>query len=259
MHADDQYDDKETECEFFVNTCRCGNNFFHSLDVMVGSLIVCDAFYLLTQIDSFIGFLLPLYFAVFGCLICIFVLYVPAIVNMLLPFYFMFIGRGIIFLLLGSVVLVFEDEFSVITGVITWIVAFTYILISLWTQWCTRYDFGFALPPPITQREDDYYAKKYAKDKGSNKKPREKIIGPIGNQSNNANHTESSSERDGDEHTMTKHELEKNLKYRMDLENEEIEPIDIDNDIENDNDNNQKTKGNKKQKYGVVAEEDDLL
>jgi len=251
MASEPQYKDGETECEFFVNTCHCSNQFFHSFDVMVGSLIVCDAFYLLTQIDSFIGFLLPLYFVIFGCLICMFVLYVPAIINAVAPFYFSFLGRGILFLLIGSVVFVFEDEFSVITGVITWFVAFMYIFISIWIRYCSKYDFQLALPPPITQKDDPQIKAQYKQNKINNTNHNNKK----GKAIQDAEDREQSPTTSDDHEAMNKHEVEKNLKYRMDLEVETMEPIDMETDTKRDGNTNT---GDKHQ-YGVVAEKDDLL
>ena len=136
---------------------KCGNILFHGIDIIVGVLILCDSLVLLANIHSFVGFLLPVYFAIFGCLMFGFTIYVPAMMNLYIPFYFTFTGRGIAFLLLGSMVLVFEHSFSIATGVITIIAAFVYFIFAIWTKWFSHYDFGCnQLPPPLAQRDADH-------------------------------------------------------------------------------------------------------
>eukprot|EP00483_Globobulimina_turgida_P009784 UN09803 len=149
-----KYKDEETECQFFFNTGHCCNKIFHAFDLIVAGFMVMDSFFLLTEIGSFVGFLLPMYFAIFGILICLFVVYVPAVISASMPFYFTFTGRGILFLLVGSVIFVFNDELSVMTGIIVWVVAFTYLTLAICNKFCTKCDFGIALPQPLAQQKN---------------------------------------------------------------------------------------------------------
>merc|ERR1719410_3061387 len=73
-----------------------------------------------------------------------------------IPFYLTFIGRGISFLLIGSVLLVFPDFLSLSASIITIIVAFIYLTFSIWQYVaCSHCDFIIllSLPSPFTQRD----------------------------------------------------------------------------------------------------------
>jgi len=170
----DQFDDEEP-----MDMMRCPNIIFHGFDAMVGLLLVIDGLVLLTNMDSFISFLLPIYFAVFGCLIILFVLYVPGFMIAMIPFYFSFVGRALLFLLIGSVVLVFPDFLSSITAAWTIITAFIYLLFSIWINFACFSCVGLvyflpnSLPPPYFQRDtadsDPYKENKPASIDDANK------------------------------------------------------------------------------------------
>eukprot|EP01083_Nonionella_stella_P278765 948040_1 len=129
---------------------QCSNVIFYGLDTIVGVLVIVDSVLLLTVVNSFVGFFLPIYFLVFGLIILLFVFYAPPQLYASLFFYSYFIGRGLTFLFIGSVILVFGDDFSLATGIITIIVAFVYLIFSIWTKFCKL---GCFLPPPVAQRQ----------------------------------------------------------------------------------------------------------
>merc|ERR1712154_42556 len=108
-----------------------------------------DGLVLLTNMDSFISFLLPIYFAVFGCLIILFVLYVPGFMIAMIPFYFSFVGRALLFLL--------------------WINFACFSCVGL------VYFLPNSLPPPYFQRDtadsDPYKENKPASIDDANKQP----------------------------------------------------------------------------------------
>ena len=130
---------------------HCSNVVFYGFDTIVGLLIFIDSIILLANIRSFEGFFLPLYFLVFGLLIILFVIYAPPQLYASLIFYFNFIGRGLTFLFLGSVILTFGDDFSLATGIITIIISFIYLIFSIWTKFC---NLQCSLPIPVAQRQD---------------------------------------------------------------------------------------------------------
>lgn len=134
-----------------VGLLACSNLVFHAFDFVVGALVTINAIVLLFQTRSLAGFILPLYFTVAGIIIVAFTMYAHPKLYAALIFYFSFIGRGLTFLFIGTVFLAFNDDFSTATGVITIIVAFVYLIFSIWTKFCKLY---CPLPPPFTQRQD---------------------------------------------------------------------------------------------------------
>eukprot|EP01084_Bolivina_argentea_P199587 341488_1 len=165
----------QSDCELFFTSCKCCNKIFHVFDFIVAGFLIMDAFFLLTEVDSFAGFLLPIYFILFGCSISLFIIYVPISIYLTIPFYFTFTGRGVLYMFLGTVILVFTDELSIITGVIIWIIAFTYMIISIMNKFCTKKcDFDIVLPPPLIQQNNDTKSNKVkpTKIKQTNKRPR---------------------------------------------------------------------------------------
>eukprot|EP00486_Rosalina_sp_Unknown_P002675 CAMPEP_0201574508 /NCGR_PEP_ID=MMETSP0190_2-20130828/19036_1 /ASSEMBLY_ACC=CAM_ASM_000263 /TAXON_ID=37353 /ORGANISM="Rosalina sp." /LENGTH=148 /DNA_ID=CAMNT_0048002829 /DNA_START=341 /DNA_END=787 /DNA_ORIENTATION=+ len=86
------------------------------------------------------------------------------------PFYFTFIGRGIAYLLLGSVLLVFGHDYSIATGAITIIVAFVYFAFSGYTKWCISDSQHLSLPPPLVQFNDVEFDDKHDSIKDANER-----------------------------------------------------------------------------------------
>eukprot|EP01083_Nonionella_stella_P029648 81560_1 len=137
-----------------INVGHCSNQVFHALDVLVGVMIVVDAISLLfTGVSSFVGFILPIYFAVFGVLIIVFVFYALPQLYASVFFYFTFLGRGLTFLFIGSVIVTFGDDLSLATGIIAISIAFVYVFFSIWTKFC---NLMCSLPVPLMQRSNGF-------------------------------------------------------------------------------------------------------
>mmetsp|Transcript_41002 Transcript_41002/g.67415 ORF Transcript_41002/g.67415 Transcript_41002/m.67415 type:complete len:221 (+) Transcript_41002:66-728(+) len=154
--VNNQYADDEEDMGRCKRTCK-SNKLFHGVDMFVSFMILCCSFVLLAEIRSFAGFLLPTYFAVFACLIFGFAVYTPKWVHTYCPFYCTFFGRGMTYLMLGSVTLAFDHHgFSIATGSIAIVTAFIYFSFCLINKWCNGSKFACTeLPVPIIVRGED--------------------------------------------------------------------------------------------------------
>ena len=138
--VNDTYNDDETDCQFCARNSKCSNKIFHIFDILLGTLILLDSFVLFAEMADFIGFILPVYFMFIGAIIIMLSVCVPKIMNAYCPFYFTFLGRGISYLLLGSVILVFEHGYSLTVGSMTIIMAFVYFSFAVYTKWFASND-----------------------------------------------------------------------------------------------------------------------
>lgn len=116
-----------------------------------GIMIIVAAF--ISFAGSFEGIIIPCYLVLFGVLVAIMVFYIPPTLAAMIPFYMNFLGRGLTFLFLGSLLLVGSgnQEVKIAAAVITLIVAFLYII--LWIL----YKFNVVpcgLPPPFLQSDN---------------------------------------------------------------------------------------------------------
>lgn len=175
MHDEDQYVEDENDIKFFYKTCQHKNKFFIAADMLVGLMVLIGALVLFAQIHNFVGFLLPLYFLTFATGIIWFAVYTPAWLHAYCPFYFTFLGRGITFFLLGSVLLVFEHGMAVATSVISIIVACVYFIFAALNKWFVAYNLGCdSLPSPIIPRsetDDDLEMDRHGEHKAVGHKP----------------------------------------------------------------------------------------
>lgn len=217
-------DGDETDCQFCAKETKCTNKIFHIFDVLLGFMILLDSFVLFAEMGDFIGFILPVYFMFIGFFIMVLSFWVPKLFNAYCPFYFTFLGRGISYLLLGSVILVFEHGYSLTVGSMTIIMAFVYFSFAVYAKWFAldgTKAFCINLPEPIYQPDPEH---------GENDNVHDKAI-EIGQDEDST--TDESNHRDRDRQIKANKDIDRAL--TMAIESGDGVVID-DNDV-NDNEN----------------------
>eukprot|EP01084_Bolivina_argentea_P139267 245011_1 len=134
--------------------CSVTNLIFHVTDTICGLLIIIDSILILSRVNSFhLVVFVPVYLIVFGLLICLFVIYAPLRLYAQLLFYFNFCGRGITFLFIGSILISFGDDLSIVAGICIVFISFIYFIMSIITKFC---GISCSLPPPIIQYKKEF-------------------------------------------------------------------------------------------------------